>query len=166
MAKPIQRRMAADIEGDFVVFLIGVRIHRMWKVWKWWPVFMAMPRMLTELSKHPELGLMHFRSHFSLRNAMVIQYWRSFEQLHAYATDRTRAHFPAWKSFNQKIASNGDVGIWHETYLVKAGAYEAIYNSMPPFGLGQAGTLVPAEGRRASAVGRLNQTASPDPQDL
>ena len=34
-------------------------------------------------------------------------------------------------------------GIWHETYLVRAGEYEAIYNNMPPSGLGRAGRLVP-----------------------
>ena len=34
-------------------------------------------------------------------------------------------------------------GIWHESYLVRAGQYEAIYGDMPPFGLGKAGRLVP-----------------------
>lgn len=39
---------------------------------------------------------------------------------------------------------------WHETYLVRAGEYEAIYGNMPPFGLGRAGRLVPlAEGKSA-----------------
>ncbi len=41
-------------------------------------------------------------------------------------------------------------GIWHETYLVRAGEYEAIYGNMPPFGLGRAGRLVPlAEAKTA-----------------
>jgi hypothetical protein len=30
-----------------------------------------------------------------------------------------------------------------ETYLVRAGEYEAIYGNMPPFGLGKASRLVP-----------------------
>ncbi len=38
-------RMMATIEGDFVVFLIGMRVNYWWKVHKWWPVAMAMPRM-------------------------------------------------------------------------------------------------------------------------
>ena len=38
----------------------------------------------------------------------------------------------------------------HETYLVRAGEYEAVYGNMPPFGLGKAGRLVPlAEGKSA-----------------
>ena len=47
--------------------------------------------------------------------------------------------------------SRGDVGIWHETYRVDAGAYEAIYSGMPPHGLGKAGRLVPARERFETA---------------
>ena len=32
MAQLIRKRMTAQIEGDFVVFLIGMRINRFWKV--------------------------------------------------------------------------------------------------------------------------------------
>jgi hypothetical protein len=159
-------RMTAEIEGDFVVFLIGVRINRLWKVGKWAPVFAAMPRMLIELSKQPELGLLHARTHFGLSGAMVVQYWRSFAHLHAYAVSATSAHLPAWKAFNTAIASNGDVGIWHETYLVRAGEYESVYNNMPAFGLGLAGNMVAAEGRRTSAKGRLKQTDGGDQPNL
>jgi hypothetical protein len=92
----------------------------------------------------------------------VIQYWRSFELLHAYASDGSLAHLPAWRDFNRKIASNGDVGIWHETYLVKDGAHESVYNNMPLWGLAAAGVQVPAEGSRKSAKGRLRQTDGAD----
>jgi len=49
-------RYAARIEGDFVVFLIGMRFNKLWKVRAWWPVVTAMPKMLRELEAHPELG--------------------------------------------------------------------------------------------------------------
>lgn len=48
-----------------------------------------------------------------------------------------------------------DVGIWHETYLVNDGAYEAIYSGMPAFGLGKVAELVPATGSREAARQRL-----------
>lgn len=51
--------------------------------------------------------------------------------------------------------SRGDVGIWHETYLVRAGAYETLYSGMPAHGLGRAGDLVPATGNREDARRRL-----------
>jgi len=44
--------------------------------------------------------------------------------------------------------SRGDVGNWHETYLVKAGEYETLYSGMPPYGLGSAVELVPNAGAK------------------
>ena len=57
MAQVIARRMAAQIEGDFVVFLIGMRINKPWKLHKWLPVFLAMPKMLKEFWS-PGVGVM------------------------------------------------------------------------------------------------------------
>lgn len=151
----IKERVCAEIEGDIVIFLIGMRLNRFWKLWKWFPVLLAMPRMLQELAGHPELGLLHARPQFGLRNLWVIQYWRSLEHLHAYAKAADQAHLPAWKAFNASIGTSGDVGIWHETYLVSPGHLESVYVNMPRFGLGQAGTLYPAKGARASAAKRL-----------
>jgi len=158
LAETINRRVSAEISGEFVVFLIGVRINRPWKL-NWLPVFMAMPKMLKELSQKPELGLLHYRMHFGFRNAMVVQYWRSFEQLHAYAHDRNQAHLPAWSAFNKAIGANGDVGIWHETYKASPGTYENIYVNMPRHGLGAAGEIFDSTGPRANAKSRLKHEA-------
>nr|WP_070960240.1 DUF4188 domain-containing protein [Hyphomonas sp. Mor2] len=166
MPKPVPGRMTAAIEGDFVLFLIGMRIHKLWKVWKWLPVFAAMPRMLAELGKNPELGLLHTKTFFSLRSPYLVQYWRSFEDLHAYSVDKSLEHLPAWKAFNKAIGSEGDVGIWHETYLIKADALETVYGNMPPVGLGAAFGLKPATGRNRSAKGRLQQTDGNDQPDV
>src|ERR1051326_1479802 len=111
MADIIKKRMTAEIEGDFVVFLIGMRINKLWKIHKWLPVARAMPRMLIELAQHKDMGLLGTRTHFGLRNIMVFQYWRSFEHLAAYAGNRDAQHFPAWVAFNKSVGSNGDVGI-------------------------------------------------------
>ena len=46
-------RVTAHVDGDFVVFLIGMRINKPWKVHQWWPVITAMPRMLKELENAP-----------------------------------------------------------------------------------------------------------------
>ena len=111
MSGVIAQRMTAQIDGDFVVFLIGMRINRPFKVWKWLPVARQMPRMLIELGRQPELGLLHARSHFGFPNVFVVQYWRSFEHLQKYATNKNASHLPAWQSFNLAVGSNGDVGI-------------------------------------------------------
>jgi len=155
----IDRRVCAEIEGPFVVFLIGMRINRWWKFGSWLPVFRAMPRMISELQDNPDSGLLGVRSVVGLGDNLIIQYWRSFEHLEAYARDAQREHLPAWQAFNKAVGSNGDVGIWHETYLIEPGAYEAIYNNMPRIGLGAAGTLVDAVGARMEAHQRIKAAA-------
>jgi Domain of unknown function (DUF4188) len=148
-------RFAAEIDGDFVVFLIGMRINNLWAVHKWLPVSLAMPRMLAELRKQPELGLLHASYYKGPRVAMTVQYWRSFEQLHAYAHAKDKDHLPAWTEFNRRVGATGVVGVFHETYMITAGRYEAVYVNMPRFGLGLAGEVVPAVGRMQSAKERI-----------
>jgi Domain of unknown function (DUF4188) len=150
----IKDRMCAQTDGEAVVFLIGMRINKPWKIHKWLPIVMAMPRMLRELGQNPDLGFLGAHTWFA-RTVIVLQYWRSVEDLQAYAKNRDRAHLPAWAAFNRAVGKNGDVGIWHETYRVREGDYETIYANMPPFGLGKATKLATATGRRESAAGRI-----------
>lgn len=152
MSRTINQRMTVVLEGDFVIFLIGMRINRWWKLHQWLPVVMAMPRMLKELSQKPDSGFLGAETSFGV----IVQYWKSFEHLEAYAKDRNGLHYPAWKAFNTKIKSNGDVGIWHETYKVRAGEYECVYNNMPKYGLGKIGQLEPAVGKRENAANRIS----------
>lgn len=156
-------RLTAHLDGPFAVFLIGMRINRPWKIHKWLPVVLAMPRMLQELVSTPGSGLLGYEMWFG-RTTLMVQCWRSTEQLMAYATNREAQHLPAWKAFNQAVGTQGDVGIWHETYAASPGTYENIYVNMPAFGLGKAGILVPATGNRESARDRLRaSTANPHP---
>ena len=161
MVATINQRIAATIDGDFVIFMIGARINSWWKLHKFIPVGRAMNRMIEELRAHPELGMLHVEM-WGGQPSLMVQYWRSFDQLHDYARQQDAEHLPAWADFNRKIASNGDVGIWHETYLVKAGQYEAVYNNMPEFGLAKAAGWIPAIGKQNTAKGRLKLTDGSD----
>jgi hypothetical protein len=155
--------MAADVDRDVVVFVIGMRINRLWAVHQWLPVFTAMPRMIKELADHPELGLLgQPRSFLSGRTFLVHQVWNSFEQLDGYARNRDAAHLPAWRSFNKRVGANGTVGIWHETYLVGPGRVETVYANMPPFGLGAALGTSPAVRGKSTAPQRLGLAAEGD----
>jgi len=151
-----KERMTAHIEGDFVLFLIGMRFNQPWKVHKWLPVVSSMGRMLRELQSKPELGLLH-QDIWVSRTIMQVQYWRSMDHLLDYAKNRDSQHLPAWRAFNKAINNNGSVGIWHETYAVSEGSYENIYANMPPFGMGLAGTLKPVRGKHETAAGRLGK---------
>ena len=139
-------RVTANLEGDFVVFLIGLRINRPLRVDQWMPVAAAMPRMLKELARQPELGFLHAEMWFS-RTIFMLQYWRSMDQLIAYAKNKEAEHLPAWQAFNKNVGTSGTVGIWHETYAASPGSYENIYLNMPPFGLGKVGTVHTASSR-------------------
>ena len=153
----------AQSDEPFVVFLIGFRVNRWLALRSWTRVAAAMPPMLAELKRDPSLGLLHAQFFAYWRGVGTIQYWRSFEQLHAYAHARNAAHLPAWAEFNRRIGSNGVVGIWHETYTVTPGQYETIYVNMPRFGLGGAMPFVPITGRLDSAQGRIGKTKAAEP---
>ena len=144
----------ADSVGTVTVFVIGMRVNRLRAVRTWWPLFTAMPRMLSELSAEPDSGLLGARGYFSGRVLVVLQYWRSVDALGAYARDPARQHQPAWMLFNRAAAGSGDVGIFHETYEVDAASIETVYANMPPFGLGLATSTAPRGTRRTSRTAR------------
>ena len=112
--------MTSAADGDVVVFLIGMRVNRWWKPWQWLRTALAMPRMLRELARHPELGLLGSEAYFG-RTTLMVSYWKSVDHLLAYAKLRNAEHLPAWRAFNQYVGTGGDVGIWHETYRARAG---------------------------------------------
>ena len=150
-------RFTARVEEPFVVFLIGMRVNRWLAVRKWLPVARAMGPMLRELSSDKASGFLSAELYLSLRGPMLIQYWRSFDALHAYAHVKGGLHTSAWAAFNRLAGRDGAVGIWHESYLVEPSGFECIYNNMPRFGLAAATEHVPVTGRLESALGRLRR---------
>jgi len=65
MASIFPGRYAAQSDGPFVVFLIGMRINRLWALHQWPRVAAAMPPMIKELKRDPALGLL--RAEFNRR---------------------------------------------------------------------------------------------------
>src|SRR6202049_5099304 len=108
MAKVIDKRMTVEIDGTFVVFLIGIRVNKPWKLHKWLPVFLAMPKMLKELETHLESG---FLGHSGL-GRLIVQSCGSFEHLEAYARAKDKKHWPALVDFSRRVGGcRSDVGI-------------------------------------------------------
>jgi hypothetical protein len=182
MAKIAKGRMSAELDGEFVVFLIGMRVNKPWKLHKWFPVFRAMFPMLVTLrtrSASPrselaspagrsqggeDLGLLHYTLWIGPKGPLLVQYWRSFEHLTRFATDSSLPHHAAWRAYNRRVGADGDVGVWHETYQVGPGRYEAVYVNMPAFGLAAAGAHVPVARRGDTAAQRLH-ASPPVPSD-
>jgi len=157
MADVKSGRWTAQIEGDFVIFIIGARVNTKWRLFQSLTDLggrRSMNYMLKYLSQHPEKGLLGYEQ----AGFTTIQYWRSFEHLEAFAQDPD-PHHDVWRNFNKRVGKDNRSGIWHETFLVRDGEYEAIYNNVPRRGLGKAAELVPV----AEAVGarqRLKKAAA------
>jgi hypothetical protein len=151
MAKVHKGRYTAAMDGDFVVFIIGMRFNKLWKVHQWMPVFSAMPKMIATLMKCPEKGMLGARTMVGGRTVTVIQYWRSFEQLEHFARNTDDPHLEPWRRYNKRVAKSGDVGVYHETYKVAPGTYECIYANMPAMGLAAVGDHQPV-GKRTEAA--------------
>jgi hypothetical protein len=100
-------RYTAHISGPVVVFVIGMRINHFWKIWRWLPALLAMGPMLTELYSHPHKGFLSAELMFTLRGQVLLQYWRSFEQLAHFARSKDDPHLPAWQRFNRSAYSPG-----------------------------------------------------------
>ncbi|SDC55697.1 protein of unknown function [Geodermatophilus telluris] len=154
MARTARGRWTHAHEGDLTVFLIGMRINRFTRPDAWLPTMAAMGPMLQELARDPDSGLLGFRTALAWRGPVLVQYWRSPEDLYRYAADRDAAHRPAWTAFNQRARRvPGAVGVWHETYQVARA--ETVYVDMPPTGLAAATTARPVGGRLDRAADRL-----------
>lgn len=141
MSKVIAGRMTHQHQGELVVFHIGMQINRWWRPDLWLPAFLAMPRMLRELSIDKESGFLGYELLFGRGGPYVVQYWSSIEKLYAYASAPSQEHRPAWTAFNRAARkAPGAVGVWHETFLVERA--ESMYASTRSMGLADATALV------------------------
>ena len=154
MSQILKGRWTARLDEPFVLFIIGMRINKIWLVHRWLPLIIQMSGMLRELYPRPELGFMGGKTWFG-RTIVLIQYWRSFEELEAYAKAKDNKHLPAWAAFNRLIGNNGDVGIYHETYRIEPGQYENVFVNMPPTLINAVAPMLEAKGVHASARGRM-----------
>ncbi len=163
MPKVIPGRFTAEINAEFVVFLIGMRVNNIWAIDKWLPTASAMRPMLATLRQYPEKGFLGQESFYRFLplEVMLITYWKSFEHLENFARNADDPHLESWRKFNKSIGSDGSVGIWHETFLVRSGQSESVYANMPIFGLAAATQHIPAVGKRETARRRLGGNNEP-----
>lgn len=167
----IPGKYTTEIEGEFVVFIIGIYLQPWACLWSLPTVIRAgraMQSMLEELEAHPEYGCLLVRhTSTSLVNPThLVQIWRSYDHLADYARNRMAKHLGTWLSYNAhaKALPGGEpsgVGIFHEAYVVSG--YEAVYRNMPRIGLAQIGTIAKAShGRLRTGKGRLGTSDGND----
>ncbi len=160
----MQRRTHA-YDGPLAVFLIGLRIHKPWRVRIVANAVAAMPRMIAELERNKaaaergeaeSLGYLGARTTVHLTGITTIQYWRAAEDIYAYANAARLEHRPAWLRFYALTkADPGAVTIWHETYAVEPGGTESVYAGPRPFGLADVAGAIPVARRGEVARARM-----------
>ena len=158
-------------DGPLALFLIGVRIHQPWRVGVVGQVIRAMPPMIAELERNKaaaargeeeSLGYLGSRSTVDLTGTTMIQWWRSTDDIYAYASRTDHRHREAWLEFYRKAEdAPRALTIWHETYAVAArGGGEPLRHRPPvrPRRRGRRGARRAARGvgaRAARRQGRL-----------
>lgn len=153
-------------DGDLVIFLIGMTVNKAWRPDLWVPSFTAMPRMLRELSREKNSGLLGFRVFFEGLNPVVVQYWDSLDKLYDYAGDSEAEHRPAWRAFNRRASKDPRaVGVWHETFTVSRA--ESVYVGTPPLGLAKFTSRIPVGREQDRALSRMRAAPGPvrDPEE-
>lgn len=161
MSQILRGRMAAEIDGDFVIYINGFRLNKLRAVHKWFLAGRKIAAMFEEFADDPDSGFLGYQPALQgLRGGGSIQYWRSLEDLQRFAHDPNGMHVPTWKWVNENLR-DGEVGFWAEIYLIEDGNYETFYRNMPPKGLGSLTELVPM----ADYTRRLGMTAGPSVPD-
>ena len=163
-------RLTHAYDGPLAVFLIGLRVHQPWRLGVVGQAVRAMPRMIAELEQNKaaaargeaeSLGYLGARSTVDLTGTTMIQYWRSVEDIYAYASSGDHEHRPAWLEFHRVARSAPRaVTIWHETYAVQPGGAESVYAGAKPFGLGAVAGTVPVARRGDRAPERIGRRVS------
>jgi hypothetical protein len=103
-----------------------MRINSFAAVRSWVPVARAVGPMLAELSRERGSGLLGCTAlRGGMREACMVPYWEPKEKLLASASAPEHRHRPARAAFDRRLREGrGTVGVWHETYVVPAGAHE------------------------------------------
>ncbi|KAI9345870.1 hypothetical protein DFJ73DRAFT_796941 [Zopfochytrium polystomum] len=156
VAQTIRRgRLTAQIDGDFVVFLIGLRPNAALPFNKnLLEAGKAFEAILLELDANPELGCLGSESYVAESpegsRIFCVQYWRSAEHLAKYAASSSSEHRGPWMWLMKLGRESPELGFWHETFKVRAGEYEAI-------ALRGACKWFPAQRKMATMMGRLGK---------
>lgn len=158
-------RVTHAYDGPLAVFLIGLRVHKPWKRRIVQQAGAAMPRMIAELEANKaaaergvaeSLGYLGSRSTVHFMATTMIQWWRSVDDIYAYANAAGHEHRPAWTEFYRVAKDDPSaVTIWHETYQLAPHGAESVYSGPKPLGLADLAGVLPVRRRGDTARQRM-----------
>ena len=152
----INGKFTAEVEQPLVLFIIGGQVNNMLKVYKWFYIAWAYFSMIRWLRKHPETGYLsgHLYGRVFPFGVLLLSYWRSWDDLEAFARFKDGTHLKAWVRYIREADTS--MAIWHETYMIEPGKFEVLYGNSMPYGLSKATRAIPVSGRQHNGRGRLN----------
>jgi hypothetical protein len=147
-------RYTAVYEDGFVIYAFGLRINKPLSARAWLRAIRTTYVIRQYLRTHPERGNLGFRVALLYGGLAVITFWRSLEDVQAFSRD-PELHLQAWTWFNRVLRETGEVGMWHEMYMVQPGEYEVIYGNMPRVGLADFAEHRPIGSTRETSLQRI-----------
>ncbi|NWF68636.1 MAG: DUF4188 domain-containing protein [Chloroflexi bacterium] len=158
MTAVIREKYTVQLDEARILFLVGGHANNVFAFWDWFWVARAFLNLIRYLRKHPDTGFLS--GHLYLRvfpfGMMLQSYWRSFDDLEHFARAKNQPHLQAWTRYMQHTMKHGHMAIWHETYHIEPGKFEAVYGNSAPYGLAKNATVVLTHGRQHNARGRMN----------
>ena len=151
-------RHQADLHTEVIAFPIGMKINRIWAIHRWLRPTIDTVRMWRHVQTARPDGYLSGYLFVYSRGVGMMQYWRDFDSLEAFAGDTTKPHLSAWRNLVAQTRNDQTFGYWHETYLINPATSETIYGSMAPFGLSAAVGHAPIGKKTEAARARLANT--------
>lgn len=152
------RRMVAELPGsvdELALVRFGLVARRV-SAWRY------LRRLGSEVEREAAgairsgAGLLHSeRFAIGWRHLGFLQYWAGFGALDAWS--RRAPHADWWRGAVERMRSRGDLGVYHEAFVVPRDRVESIYLDCPPVGLSAFGTLAEPVGPRTTAAQRLGR---------
>lgn len=149
-------KFIVELDEPVVLFIVSGQVNNWLKIYRWFYIPINFLRMVYWLHRHPESGCLN--GHVYLRifpfGMLLLSYWRSWDDLEAFARGKDGTHLASWQRYFRD--ADDSMAIWHETYLVEPGKFEAVYGNIGPYALGKVGRIETPKGRKHNGRGRLN----------
>jgi len=142
MAETAGRRMKAEIDGDFVVFLIGARFNNKLHLLRSFIDLggrRGMKHMLDYLVAHPEKGLLGYEMGLPI----IVQHGGRSGISKLSPTTRPTRTWPRGAASGAGSARATGRASGMRPTSCRPASTRRFYGNMPPFGLGKAGSLKP-----------------------
>lgn len=144
-----------DSVSELCLVRLGIQVRGLRALFHAYRLAGAIDRAAGEAIRN-QTGLLHSERWISGRSQFgVLQYWASFDALETWS--HSPPHSEWWRAALERMRTRGDLGIFHETYLVPRDQIESIYLGCQPVGLSTFGVPHEPMGTMTTSRTRLGK---------